>query len=148
MRPPSPETLLVTRDLELVHVTSALLAETQIDWRQTFTSGLTGITPTTRVLIVDAEVGAPMAHLLAALFLDQVPGRSAVVVETEGAVMRAHADPRVQVVERPFTPSLLRDALAEADAFARACQAIETIATKGALPALAARAQGQGHVAA
>jgi hypothetical protein len=139
MRPPAPETLLVTRDLQLVHVASSLLAEAQIDWRQTFTSGLTGITPATKTLLVDAEVGPAMAHLLAALFLDQVPGRSAVVVESEGAVMRAHADPRVQVVERPFTPRRLREALDDAEAFSLACRELEAVATTRTFPALAAR---------
>ena len=129
MRPPPAEMLLVTRDFDLVEAASELLPESRADWRQTFTSGLTGITPSTRVLVVDAEVGDAMAHLLAALFLDQVPGRSAIIVERPGAPARANADPRVQVVERPFSFETLEQALHDAAAFGDACQPIETIAS-------------------
>ena len=129
--PDAPETLLLTRDLELVQLAAFALPESRTDWRQTFTSGLSGLTRGTRVLIVDAEVGAPMAHLLAALFLDQAPDRLAVVVQAEGAPMRANCDPRVQVLERPLTPERLRAALDEAAEFGAECGRIETLARFG-----------------
>lgn len=124
-----PATVLVTRDPEIVEVTSLVVPEQDTAWRQTFTSALGTITHDTRVLVVDAEVDAPMARLLAALFLDRQPGRSAVLIEPSSGPMPRTADPRIQIVARPVTPRALHDAMGHAEEFTIACSEIEKLAT-------------------
>lgn len=116
------ETVLLTTDLQLAHVVSNAIAWEQIDWQQSFSSVLTAITPGTRTLIVDAAADGMMAHLLAMLFLDQRPGRRAVVIDAAGGPARDVADPRVPVLAQPVTPDALLEALETAEAVAAASE--------------------------
>lgn len=122
MTPRSAETLLLTRDLEVVQVASMVIPRDRTDWCQTFSSALTTIRKDTRRLIIDAAAGVPMAHLMAVLFLDQEPGRTAILLEAEDAPLRDATDPRVVVLRREFTPRALVLALEEARGLAVAPQ--------------------------
>ena len=55
-----------------------------------------------------------MAHLMAVLFLDQQPGRTAVLLEADDAPLREVTDARVIVLRREFTPRGLVLALEQA----------------------------------
>src|SRR6476659_2610750 len=77
MRPPS--TLLLTRDTAVVHVVTQVVPCEHIEWRRSFSAALTAITADVETLIVDSAAGVPMAHLMATLFVEQQPGRTAVV---------------------------------------------------------------------
>jgi hypothetical protein len=126
---PAADTIVLTRDHALVQLAWRALPKSRTDWRQTFSSALMGITRETTTLVLDAQAGVPMAHLLAALFLDQRPGRVAVVIQAEGAERRESCDPRVRVIDRPVQPRQLLDALEEAASFERDCRGIEALAT-------------------
>ena len=107
----SADTLLLSRDLVVLQMVSEVLPEARLDCRQSFSSALLGITADTQILLIDAAAGVPMAHLLAALFLDQQPGRTAVVVLPRGAACPPDVDPRVQVLSRPLSVRALLSAL-------------------------------------
>ena len=113
MMPRSAETLLLTRDLEVVQIASMVIPKHRTDWCQTFSSALTTITKDTKRLIIDDAAGVPMAHLMAVLFLDQEPGRTAILLDAEDAPLRGETDPRVVVLRREFTPRGLVLALEE-----------------------------------
>lgn len=127
------DTIVLTRDPALLQLASRAIPPSRIDLRETFSSALLGITRETTTLVLDSQAGVPMAHLLAALFLDQRPGRVAVVVQAEGEAPRANCDPRVRVIERPVQPRELRDALDEAASFERDCRSLEALATSVSL---------------
>ena len=118
----STETVLLTTDLQIAHVVSNAIPWEQIDWQQSFSSVLTAITPDTKTLIVDASTDGMMAHLLAMLFLDQRPGRRAVVIDATGGPARDVTDPRVSVVAGPVTPDAVTEALVQSADLAAACE--------------------------
>ena len=95
-------TLIVTTDVSLAHVASVALPESTIRWSQTYATAIASITPEMELLVTDASIDGPMAHLLAALFVEQRPGRSAVVVEAEGSSSPHVPDERVRVLSRPL----------------------------------------------
>jgi hypothetical protein len=137
MKPPIADTVLLTRDLALAQLASMALPKSVIDWRQAFSSALLAITRETTTLVVDAAAGVPMARLLGTLFLDQRPGRRAVIVEPIGAPVRESDDPRVQVLRHPLGPADLAAALDAGSQFAAACLAIESLAeSRPYLPAV------------
>jgi hypothetical protein len=105
------DTLLLTRDESVVDLTTSLLPEGRTEIRQSFSAALLGITSDTRLLIIDSAAGVPMAHLLAALFLDQQPGRTAIVILPRGVGHPPDVDPRVQMLGRPLSSASLRTAL-------------------------------------
>jgi hypothetical protein len=102
------ETLLLTHDLALVDTTARAIPPERIEWRRSYGAALTALTPDTDVLVVDSLLGAPMAYLLANLFVDQRAGRKAVVIDAAGKGSSRPVDDRVTVLCEPVTAESLR----------------------------------------
>jgi len=103
--------LVLTRNAELARNAAEARPDQRTAWRQTFSSALTAIARDTDVLVVDAELGAPMAYLLASLFVGQRSGRRAVVVDERGAGSLRPVDERVRVLEGELDADLIAAAI-------------------------------------
>lgn len=80
MRSRVPEIVVVTNDLNVAHAVSLALPETWAAWHREAGSALRAIDPGTEVLVVDSRHDCPLTRLLPSLFVDQRPGRRAVVL--------------------------------------------------------------------
>ena len=108
----SPEAIVVTQDLSLVHVATTAIPGSKPAWCQTFSSALTHVGPATKLLVVDASLDGPMASLLASLFVDHRPDRRVVVVSgSTGATMSP--DHRITTLGLPVSWTALLGALHE-----------------------------------
>ena len=106
-----PDILVVTRDLALAHATTLAAPGEWTQTAETLGAALAAIAPTTRLLIVDTSLDAPLARLLATLFVDRQPGRRAVLVQRSPEPAWRNSDERVTVLRWPISPSALIDAV-------------------------------------
>jgi hypothetical protein len=75
-----PEVVVITGDLNVAHAVSLALPETWAAWHREAGSALQAIAPGTEVLVIDSRLDCPLTRLLPSLFVDQRPGRRAVVL--------------------------------------------------------------------
>jgi len=113
MSPRCPEVLTVSRDVAIAHAVSVALPEEWTEWSETFSSALTAIRPETKLLVFDAAMDGPLSRLLPRLFVDQQPGRRAIVVQPRSARPMPLVDSRITVLEWPLEPGALAELIAD-----------------------------------
>jgi hypothetical protein len=111
MRIPRTETIVVTRDAALAHVTSLASPPESTTWCRGFGSALTAMNTRTNLLVVDAALDGPMARLLATVFVDRMPSRRAIIVQGPGGVPVHRTDERVTTLSWPASLEGLADAV-------------------------------------
>ena len=105
MRTRQPRFIVATSDLALARLVDEAIPVPGLEWCGSFSAALARLTPATEVLVVDASLDAPMARLLATLFVDRQPGRRAFVVRSPGQSLLHAPHDRVTILDRPRTPS-------------------------------------------
>jgi hypothetical protein len=123
MKPGRPEIIVVTRDLALAHAATLAAPEAWTEWCDTFSGALTAIGPDTKVLICDSTLDNPLGRLLPILFVDQLPGRRAVVVQPWGQPPAVSTDDRVTFLSWPLSFDSLSDAISGWEALEEAIAA-------------------------
>jgi hypothetical protein len=111
MKTVRPNTLLVTKNAGLLDAASIAVPSYRLEWRETFAAALALLSPSTDLLVADATESSPMAHLLAALFVDQRGGRRAIVVSDACATLHHPTDERITVLNAPVTADMLIEAI-------------------------------------
>ena len=111
MTPASPDILIITRDFAVSHAATLAVPESWTETHESFSSALKAIGPSTRVLICDPSVDTPLAKLLPLLFVDQAPGRRAIVIQRPGAPMLASSDARITYLTWPVSLGTLADVI-------------------------------------
>jgi hypothetical protein len=111
-----PEILTVTHDLAVAHAVTQAAPEEWTEWSETISSALRAIRPETKLLVFDAAMDGPLSRLLPRLFVDQQPGRRAIVVHSQPGQSMPMLDSRITVLSWPLEPGALAEAMAEAEA--------------------------------
>jgi hypothetical protein len=106
----SPDVLVVTPDLGLSHAVGQAAPGEWCEWQQTLGSAIAAITPQTRLIVLDMSIDGPMATMLANAFVEQRPGRRAILVQAAGDLPLHFEDERVTVLSWPVTLGALTEA--------------------------------------
>ena len=112
MRTRLPEIVVVTRDVAVAHAVSLAVTAEWTQCCESFSAALLAIGPESKLLVFDAALDAPLAALLPTLFVEQRPGRRAIVLQSPGHDAPSMADERITVLSWPATLDHLSEAMA------------------------------------